>query len=274
VIRFIEKRFGVFEPSISPWRRAVCGDLTSLFDFNGPESLDIMGQLPPVRSLARRSAGRLDTWTPPTKALPELPFQRRGIRPSRKLPYELTVESRVDLVAQKLEIAFINIGEAAAVFHVYDRRHLEHILRRYTVGPGASLSGFWSIAKDNGYDIWVLGPGGFHRHLAGKNIVNALGFADPEARLSYDSVAGGVRLTLANNASNETTIAIRENAYDNGAEGLILVPAHRTHDQFYSLQGSRFWYDVSVTAVESPGFVRRFAGRMEMSRHLTQAAPP
>ena len=111
MIRFIEKRFGVFEPSISPWRRAVCGDLTSLFDFNGPESLDIMGQLPPVRSLARRSTGRMDTWTPPTKALPELPFQRRGIRPSRKLPYELTVESRVDLVAQKLEIAFINVGE-------------------------------------------------------------------------------------------------------------------------------------------------------------------
>ncbi|HEY9028219.1 MAG TPA: phospholipase C, phosphocholine-specific, partial [Burkholderiaceae bacterium] len=28
VIRFLEKRFGVIEPNISPWRRAVCGDLT------------------------------------------------------------------------------------------------------------------------------------------------------------------------------------------------------------------------------------------------------
>ena len=30
VIRFLERRFGVFEPNISPWRRAVCGDLTSV----------------------------------------------------------------------------------------------------------------------------------------------------------------------------------------------------------------------------------------------------
>ena len=33
IIRFMEQRFGVQEPNISPWRRAVCGDLTSAFDF-------------------------------------------------------------------------------------------------------------------------------------------------------------------------------------------------------------------------------------------------
>ena len=36
VIRFLEKRFGVVEPNISAWRRAVCGDLTSVFDFAAP----------------------------------------------------------------------------------------------------------------------------------------------------------------------------------------------------------------------------------------------
>ncbi|MGH8079115.1 MAG: phosphocholine-specific phospholipase C, partial [Lysobacter sp.] len=36
VIRFLEKRFGVFEPNISPWRRAVCGDLTTAFNFFDP----------------------------------------------------------------------------------------------------------------------------------------------------------------------------------------------------------------------------------------------
>ena len=33
VIRFLEARFGVKEPNISPWRRAICGDLTAAFDF-------------------------------------------------------------------------------------------------------------------------------------------------------------------------------------------------------------------------------------------------
>ncbi|HEV6966274.1 phosphocholine-specific phospholipase C, partial [Roseateles sp.] len=32
VLRFLEARFGVAEPHITPWRRAVCGDLTAAFD--------------------------------------------------------------------------------------------------------------------------------------------------------------------------------------------------------------------------------------------------
>jgi phospholipase C len=35
LIRFIEARFGVYEPNISAWRRANCGDLTSAFRFSG-----------------------------------------------------------------------------------------------------------------------------------------------------------------------------------------------------------------------------------------------
>ncbi|HEY1225694.1 MAG TPA: phospholipase C, phosphocholine-specific, partial [Ramlibacter sp.] len=36
VLRFLEARFGVKEPNISPFRRAVCGDLTSAFNFATP----------------------------------------------------------------------------------------------------------------------------------------------------------------------------------------------------------------------------------------------
>ncbi|MFD5700524.1 phosphocholine-specific phospholipase C, partial [Streptomyces lasiicapitis] len=38
IIRFMENRFGVHEPNISPWRRAVCGDLTAAFDFTGKDT--------------------------------------------------------------------------------------------------------------------------------------------------------------------------------------------------------------------------------------------
>ena len=34
VIRFLETWLGVPEPNISAWRRAICGDLTSAFDFD------------------------------------------------------------------------------------------------------------------------------------------------------------------------------------------------------------------------------------------------
>jgi phospholipase C len=36
VLRFLELWTGVQEPNMSAWRHAVCGDLTSCFDFSAP----------------------------------------------------------------------------------------------------------------------------------------------------------------------------------------------------------------------------------------------
>ena len=52
VLRFIEQRFGVAEPN-SPWRRAVCGDLTSLFDFSASEPAVPGTTLPATAARAR-----------------------------------------------------------------------------------------------------------------------------------------------------------------------------------------------------------------------------
>src|SRR5262249_42620307 len=38
ILRFMERRFGVAETNITPWRRAVTGDLTSAFDFSRASS--------------------------------------------------------------------------------------------------------------------------------------------------------------------------------------------------------------------------------------------
>jgi phospholipase C len=55
VIRFLETRFGFHESNISAWRRAVCGDLTSAFDF-AAASPDAAPDLPDPRADARRAA--------------------------------------------------------------------------------------------------------------------------------------------------------------------------------------------------------------------------
>ena len=64
IIRFMEKRFGVEEPNISPWRRAICGDLTSAFDFGGKRDdqphLRLFGEFnwwapPPLRRFQARA---------------------------------------------------------------------------------------------------------------------------------------------------------------------------------------------------------------------------
>jgi len=43
-IRFVERWLGVKSPSISDWRRTVCGDLTAAFDFSTPKPCDRTGR--------------------------------------------------------------------------------------------------------------------------------------------------------------------------------------------------------------------------------------
>ena len=54
VLRFLETRFGVVEPNISPWRRVVSGDLTSVFDFTG-DNRRPLPPLPDAAALVARS---------------------------------------------------------------------------------------------------------------------------------------------------------------------------------------------------------------------------
>ncbi|MEW7000353.1 hypothetical protein M5585_06915 [Serratia ureilytica] len=51
----MEKRFQVHEPNISAWRRAVCGDLTSAFNFVDPNG----EALPSLPATSRHAADGL-----------------------------------------------------------------------------------------------------------------------------------------------------------------------------------------------------------------------
>lgn len=55
VIRFVERRFGVMEPNISAWRRAVCCDLSSAFNFADPDDTAFFAQLPETEATAERA---------------------------------------------------------------------------------------------------------------------------------------------------------------------------------------------------------------------------
>jgi phospholipase C len=56
--------------------------------------------------------------------------------------------------------------------------------RRYTVEAGKELSDSWAaVVEDNGqFDLWVLGPNGFHGPFQGNVSAVASGL-DPEVRV-------------------------------------------------------------------------------------------
>jgi phospholipase C len=254
VIRFLEARFGVMEPNISPWRREVCGDLTSAFDFETPNAA-FPKDLPPTKALAQRAAALAGRATPPTPPSPLVPVQAQGVRPSRALPYRLGVEEGRE--AGAIRLSFRNDGAAGAVFHVYDRLRLDRVPRRYTVGAGKSLSGVWTAGP---YDLWVLGPNGFHRHFVGDA-------SRPEPVLvpGRRGAGEGLPLIVATSGLGATVVEVSERAYVMQGAPLRIALAADAPLAYPAALNPRYkgWYDHSLRCDAAPGWVRRLAGRID-----------
>ncbi|MBT9491312.1 MAG: phospholipase C, phosphocholine-specific [Paucibacter sp.] len=269
VIQFIEKRFGVMEPNISAWRRAVCGDLLSAFNFRDPNDTAFFANLPATLALATRARALPGTTTPPTPATITAPEQLGGPRPARALPYELHASALIKVNpgrvgSTRVDLQFDNTGSAAAVFHVYDRLNLAALPRRYTVEAGKQLQGSWAPTATGAYDLWVLGPNGFHRHFTGNaRRVAAAAQPNPEVKVSVDAVYGELLITLSNTGSFACSMSLVANKYFEVAPQTIKLAAGASSTLRLPLKDSAFWYDFSVRVAGQPDFSRRFAGHLE-----------
>ena len=254
--QFLEKRFDIQVPAISPWHRAICGDLTSAFDFQHANET-ALPRLPKTRGSAAVIAkiSRLPTATPPGK--PEPLFQEPGVRPSRALAYELHADARHELAQNKVRVNFRNTGGLGAVFHVYDQLQLERIPRRYTVEAGKELADTWDVGGDQ-YHLWVLGPNGFLREFQG----GGTEAAEPQARVHYDAHRHMIELTVTSPEALALTIVANAHRAD-GPWKLALAPG-RPATRRWLLSESGHWYDFTA---QSQTWSRRFAGRLETGLH-------
>jgi phospholipase C len=254
VIRFLEARFGVMEPQISPWRRAVCGDLTSVFDFKTPNGK--AAPLPDASALPARAEKAKALPFPKAPATAEsLPRQEPGQRPARPLPYafDVTSETRADGLA----LTLANTGRAGAAFELRLAHGGEP--RFYTVESGKPLSD--TIAADGRYDLTLRGPNGFLRGFRGE--ARAEG---PEASASFDARTGRLTITLRNTGPRALTLDVASNAYVTAPARLHRVGAGGQATDVWDLKGAQNWYDFTVTCAEAPSFQRRFAGHGEDGR--------
>jgi phospholipase C len=260
VLRFLERRFGVAEPNISPWRRAVCGDLTSAFDFTRVDHGNFLRRLPDTAVAAARAAALPGRATPTSPADIEIPVQETGVRRSRALPYRCRVSGAIDTVAGKISLDFANSGTAAAVLHVYDRYRLDRIPRRYTVGAGERLQDHWLPAETGAYDLWLLGPNGFHRHYRGRidqDWIDAQVEPGPGDR---------IRLQLRNSGAAECRLRLSASAYAGVPEGEFTLAAGGKRTIEWPSDPAGGWYDVRLSDPQQPGWQQRLAGRVETGR--------
>ena len=191
---------------------------------------------------------------PVPPAIPQKLFQEQGSRPSRALPYVL----HADAASQdgSLVLSFRNEGAAGAVFHVYDRNHLDQIPRRYTVEAGRSLKDRW---EGDSYDLLVLGPNGFVREFSGTADMLTLDVA-----LAYHPRRRAIELTFANHDGRPESLVLASAVYAPWGKRTVKLSAHGTASLTWDVSKSGNWYDLTLKGGQ--GFTRRFAGRLETGK--------
>jgi len=240
--RFLESWLGVREPNISAWRRQVCGDLTSAFDFGrraGRQDVDAPGPVPPA---SRR-------WRPVPPVDQKMPSQEPGTRRARALPYQPDVFART--AGPEVRLSMSNQGKESV--------HLA--LFPYTGGPTAPVhfdvtsSTSHTIAVTGPeYSFTLLGPNGFRREFAG-----GLDGVQVES-----AVHGGTRvltLALVNEGTKPETFVV---SGDGRAPRYTVRPGKRRVVP-WPTASRHGWYDISI-AVEGRSFFRRLAGHLENGR--------
>jgi phospholipase C len=254
VIRLLEARFGVHEPNISPWRRAVTGDLTSVFDFATPDEEWV--KLPSATRLLSRLNAACKLPGPRLPSTPAYPIPERGVRPSRPLPYDLSVDC---VVAARVTLTFHNRGAAGACFRVVASGATAPGPWFFTVEAGKSLTGTIPRpgSQDAPYDIVIFGPNGFFRHVRG------VGRSLLDVEAHFDSKAAQVVLTLTNSGPSTLEAEVVTNTYGLAAPRRYALPSGGRRQDRRPINASAYWYDVSVKRVGEPQYLRRFAGHME-----------
>jgi len=265
VLRFMELCFGVREPNISAWRRSVCGDLTSCFDFAEP-GVQRPLHLPSTDDFRERVARSLAGTANAIPAVQRATEQMPGQRPHRPLPYDFDVVATAT-PERRLRIEMINRGRTGAAFTVHDNSD-EQEPWHYTIGAGDRFaSEQW---HDDGplstYDLTLRGPNGYWRRYAGR--LDALGVA-AEVLLVPRPASDAVELVLRNaGLAPMTFLAALDDRYPaQDARRLSLaVEPGATANRVWRLAASDNWYDLTVTVDGDAHFLRRFAGKVETGR--------
>ena len=256
LIRFVERRFGVVEPNITPWRRTVTGDLTSAFNFESPN--DAIVPLPSTAAYQPPNQDRYPDYMPTPPANQALPEQEPGTRPARALPYELHVGGEVN--ASGIQLFFRNTGKAGAVFQVRSGDGQTGPWT-YTVGAGDEASDSFGSSGATAYDLSVFGPNGFLRTFAG-------GLAADSAKLTVNSIyegqSGGLALVIQNQGSSVEKVSILD-AYSGQTKTRLLHP-HESVTFVSQLEESFGWYDLTVRVDSDASFRRQLAGHVETGK--------
>ncbi|HEY4416565.1 MAG TPA: phospholipase C, phosphocholine-specific [Verrucomicrobiae bacterium] len=255
VIRFLETWTGVKDTNISAWRRQVCGDLTSAFDFAHPNA-----DYPYLNGVAGISCPSGDT--PSVPATQTMPVQESGAPIPMPLPYQPNAFCTLNPGANSFAITMTNAGAASVHFGVYPNAFRNDGPWPFDVNTTNSTSTLFDVSASSGkYDFSCYGPNGFQRRFAG-NLTSD--YQKIEAVPVLNPGIAGLKVELANTSTASVVFTVT-NGYRLNGSSSYTVPAHATNVVSIGSETNNGFYDITVTASADSSFVRRFLGRVEMT---------
>lgn len=291
VLQFLEKFLAkktsvpIVENNISTWRRAVCGDLTSVFRPYSGEKITLptfVDKKPFVESIFNAkfkeppsdfkvlTATEIEKINNNPSSVRLMPQQEPGIRASCPLPYQLYADGQFNPEKNTFEMELAAGDDVfgrrsmGAPFKVYEMHGFS--IRDYAVNAGSRLQDSWETTGS--YHFRVYGPNGFYRELTG-------GKQDPPVAIKFDyerdgsgqtPLTGNVRLDIENKDPSKTwEVRITDNAYKAAPLTLELAPG-QSLVKVLDLKRSYSWHDFTVTVGGRAGLSKRYAGRVETGK--------
>ncbi|WP_158795567.1 phosphocholine-specific phospholipase C [Pedobacter sp. L105] len=286
---FLEKKLNkkIIEENITPWRRTVCGDLTSAFrTYNGekieqPKFLEKTAFIEKIYSAKfkevpdnyrKLSEEEIQAINTDPLSSPYFPQQEKGIRSACALPYELYVSGAFN--DDRFTISFsagnktFGKKSAGSPFTVYAMNPFKGETLRvwnYTVAAGDTLQDEWLTRDFEGgnYHLRVYGPNGFFREF--------IGATHPQLTIEcrYEphpvhplKLSGNMIVTVTNTGNYPQELTLEDLSYQKGTK-VLKVAANSKTSTLLDLSKYYNWYDFSVSSKSNSLFKERFAGRVE-----------
>lgn len=280
--------------NISDWRRAVSGDLTSVFrPYNGeaikspdPLKREVVvtnignaknkpAQVGPT-ALNKNEVAKInknEAFSAQTSAY--MPKQEKGAKPACALPYHLNVDA--ELLNNEVEISFQSVktlfGNAletvGAPFNMNSVSKFKGVdgkVWAYTVKSGDVIKDKISLDDfdNNIYDFSITGPNGFHRFFKGdkKNAhLNIKAFAEQNG-LVTKKLTGNLVFSFDNKSALPVTLQIVDNKYKAAPQNIVIKPKSSSM-VVLNLAKNGHWYDFSILQAGNAVFKHRYAGKIE-----------
>ena len=264
--------------SISAWRRQVCGDLTSAFNFAAPSYG--LPALPATSAVfGQANCDPLPNPAPTTNALP---VQETGTKPARALPYQPNAwvdHLEFDTGGKTLVwIRMANQGVQAtdyAAYSIYANADRTGGPWQYTVPPyNASTStdgttiDYFNVGTGYGagkYDLTCVGPNRFLRRFTGNTTTAG---KSTEVVTTYaaapDTGETAIWFAMTNTSTTAVTFTITSTNYRTDGPWTYAVAAGATvKDYFNAVAYQNGWYDFTVTVSGDSSWSRRCTGHIE-----------